>query len=364
MVEPTDNFINEMDDMERGAGPFDMVRELLTNPLVIGIIAFLIGTIFGLVVLGWGPLKVKYYDAAAEHLRADLQEDYARMVIDSYTLTGDQATALRRLNELGDLAPEVMAKVASNPQTQRVEHIYLLQQLIVPAAGDVEQPTPGAAEGETPATADTTAQPSLFDRLKTPMLLACAVTFILVSALVIVFFLRSRRSSGEPSAAARAQVISNQIEHTNYEELGAEPPLAQWMTTYLIGDDLFDDSFSIDSPTGEFMGECGVGIADTIGVGDPKRVSAFEIWLFDKNDIQTVTKVLMSDHAYNDASVRDRLAAKGEPIVARPGEEINLQTASLHMVARVVDMAYGEGALPSNSFFERISIELAIWPIE
>jgi hypothetical protein len=44
-------------------------------------------------------------------------------------------------------------------------------------------------------------------------------------------------------------------------------------------------------------GECGVGISETIGVGDPKKVTAFEVWLFDKNDIQTVTKVLMSAHA-------------------------------------------------------------------
>ena len=48
------------------------------------------------------------------------------------------------------------------------------------------------------------------------------------------------------------------------------------MTTYMIGDDLYDDSFSIDSPSGEFLGECGVGISDTIGVGDPKKVTALK----------------------------------------------------------------------------------------
>ena len=82
------------------------------------------------------------------------------------------------------------------------------------------------------------------------------------------------------------------------------------MTTYMAGDDLYDDSFSIDSPSGEFLGECGVGISDTIGVGDPKKVTAFEVWLFDKNDIQTVTKVLMSEHAFNDAAIRQRLAPR------------------------------------------------------
>src|SRR5690606_41204703 len=125
--------------------------------------------------------------------------------------------------------------------------------------------------------------------------------------------------------------------------------------------DLFDDSFSIDSPAGEFMGECGVGVADTIGVGTPKRVTAFEIWLFDKNDIQTVTKVLMSSHIFREDAQRNRLSAKGEPALCSPGVEMVLETATLQMVARVVDMQYGEGALPEDSFFERVTLELAVW---
>jgi len=132
------------------------------------------------------------------------------------------------------------------------------------------------------------------------------------------------------------------------------------MSTYRLGDDLFDDSFSIDLPTGEFMGECGVGISDTIGVGDPKKVTAFEVWLFDKNDIQTVTQVLMSNHAFTDGATRQRLAAKGEPVLAEPGSEIILQTQTLQLVARVVDMAYGEGAVPPESFFERMMLEMEV----
>jgi hypothetical protein len=61
-----------------------------------------------------------------------------------------------------------------------------------------------------------------------------------------------------------------------------EPALAQFMTTYRQGDDLYDDSFSIDSVNGEFLGECGVGIAETIGVGEPKKVTALEVWLFEQ----------------------------------------------------------------------------------
>ncbi len=141
-------------------------------------------------------------------------------------------------------------------------------------------------------------------------------------------------------------------------------PVGQFMTTYMMGDDLYDDLFSIDLPTGEFLGECGVGISDTVGVGDPKRVSAFEVWLFDKNDIQTVTKVVMSEHAYEDNNIRMRLESKGEPILAEPGKVVLLETATLQLEARIVDMEYGEGAAPDQSFFQRLTLELAIWPKE
>jgi hypothetical protein len=137
--------------------------------------------------------------------------------------------------------------------------------------------------------------------------------------------------------------------------------MTQFMSSYRIGDDLFDESFSIDSPAGEFLGECGVGISETIGVGDPKKVTAVEVWIFDKNDIQTVTKVVMSAHAFNDTGTRQRLEAKGEPVLADPGAQTVLETATLRLVARVVEMSYGEGALPEQSFFEGLVLELAIW---
>jgi hypothetical protein len=134
------------------------------------------------------------------------------------------------------------------------------------------------------------------------------------------------------------------------------------MTTYVLGDDLYDESFSIDTGGGEFLGEYGVGVSETIGVGEPKKVAALEIWLFDKNDIKTATKVLMSEHAYNDPNIRARLEPKGDLNVIRPGEQVLLETETLQLLATAVDMEYGMGALPPNSYFERITLELAIWP--
>ncbi len=164
------------------------------------------------------------------------------------------------------------------------------------------------------------------------------------------------------SAAARGAQLSAAVEKTDFAEEGLEAPLVQFMTTYLKGDDLYDDSFSIDSPSGEFLGECGVGISETIGSGEGgKSITAFEVWLFDKNDIRTVTKVLMSDHAYNDDSIRAKLAPKGEAVLVKPGDKVMLNTASLRIQARVVDLSYDSAAAPPNSVFDRITLELAAW---
>jgi hypothetical protein len=134
------------------------------------------------------------------------------------------------------------------------------------------------------------------------------------------------------------------------------------MTTYILGDDLYDESFSIDAPGGEFMGEYGVGVSETIGVGDPKKVAALEVWLFDKNDIKTATKVLMSANAYSDPNIRARLEPKGELVLVESQKQVILETETLQLLATIADLQYGAGPLPDKSYFERITLELAIWP--
>ncbi len=181
-----------------------------------------------------------------------------------------------------------------------------------------------------------------------------------------LFGRRAREEETVPrSAAALGAQLSKTAEKTDFEAIGQEPPLVQFMTTYLHGDDLYDDSFSIETPSGEFLGETGVGISETISAGgEAKNVTALEVWLFDKNDIRTVTKVLMSDYAFNDDAIRARLAPKGEAVLAKAGDRLWLETATLRVQARIVDLSYKTGTMPPNSVIDRITIELAAWKRE
>jgi hypothetical protein len=194
------------------------------------------------------------------------------------------------------------------------------------------------------------------------MYVAIAVILILFAVGAFYVMRLLRRGPGTVTPVMQGAEISRQVEKTDFQSLGLAPPITQTMTTYVLGDDLYDESFSIDTGGGEFLGEYGVGVSETIGVGEPKKVAALEIWLFDKNDIKTATKVLMSEHAYNDPNIRARLEPKGELVVVKPQEQILLETATLQLLATVVDMEYGTGAMPQKSYFERITLELAVWP--
>jgi hypothetical protein len=331
----------------------DAIREQLNRPIIAGAVGFFVGILIGWFLLGWVIAPVQWTDAAPEHLRVEWQEEYLRMSIHTFNRTGSNEAARQRWAELGEEAPEIMERVQTSPGALSATDIQNFQNTV---GAEVTVPEVPA---ETPV--EVTPEPEGASFIRTLFPIMCLITFLLAGALVLVFLLRGRRGPGTITPAMEAQQAAREAEWTDYSAIGEETPMAQFMASYKLGDDLFDDSFSIDSPSGEFLGECGVGISETIGVGDPKKVTAFEVWLFDKNDIQTVTKVLMSGHAFNDDAIRQRLAAKGEPVEAAPGTQVVLETATLQLVARVVDMGYGNGALPDESFFEKMLLELAVW---
>lgn len=334
----------------------EKIRTNLKNPVVAAVAGVILGLLLG-ILYAWVINPVEWTDASVQHLRADLRDDYLRMAIESYTLTGDVNKAKSRFAELGPYGEEVLNAIEQSPNPQGLAAVTAFKSVVMGTS----------VVSETPVTEEQTAEKAGGGPNLLVLALACLVTLVAAAAIVWYFVLRQRGGFGKggtPSPAGQAQEITSATERTDYAALGEEPPLSQFMTTYLQGDDLFDDSFSIDSPSGEFLGECGVGISEVIGVGEPKKVTAFELWLFDKNDVQTVTKVLMSEHAFSDEALRQRLEAKGEPVLLEPGAEVVLETATLQLVARAVDVAYGSGALPENSFFERVTLELAVWPRE
>lgn len=333
-----------------------------------------LGLILGLVI-GWGIWPVQWTDLAPYHLRPDLREDYLRMSIFTSTSVGDASIAEKAWSELADTAEETLQVVRNQPRY--LSDAQITSFMVLVGADIVEIPPeidPVDPEPEIEPIEEVVGPNWL-------LLSGLCVVLLLVAGGVIVFIVVRNK----PSQENQVDTIDKRTKpddvgfeendmrfapfetHPMHEPHSQEPqalPVAQFMTTYVLGDDLYDDSFSIDAPTGEFLGECGVGLSETVGVGEPKRVTAFEVWLFDKNDIQTVTKVVMSEHAHEDDKLRIRLESKGELVLAEPGKQILLETETLQLEARIIDMSYGEGAAPDMSFFDRLTLELAVWPKE
>jgi len=347
----------------------DKIKDFLKNPIGFGIVGLIVGMVIGLVALGWGLLPVKWVDAAPTDLQIDYQRDYLCMTIDSYIRNQDYQLMQLRWDGIGENADELLNTIT--PAVCRftsAAEIDAFKEIVGSQVGIPEIEVEESVEEETEL-GYLGLEDEPIPEVKTISILPLAILILLtLVAGGILIFLMIRRNKGESGGrkikAPKFVIPKNDDEKVKQkkEKSGKDSPLAQFMTTYRQGDDLYDDSFSIDSVNGEFLGECGVGIAETIGVGDPKKVTALEVWLFDKNDIQTVTKVLMSEHANNDSALRQRLLSKGEPILIEPGMRFLMETESLQLEANVIDMVYARGPLPENSYFSRLTLEVSVWP--
>ncbi len=394
-------------------------RERLKVPRNLAIFTAVIGLIVGL-LLAWVVFPVKWKDASAEHLRADERVVYLRNAINAFTMTGRVKEAQLAWNSLGTNGIKTLEDLNKQPGFLFTEQIQRFA-----AAVDTNAPVPESKPDETNQgvkddgttiglrPADETVEPA---KKKSGLLwLGIGLLLLLVAGAFLVwwFFFKNkdkdfklpfnlgkkdeekptksysttrpaatplqrepiRRAEPEPEYEEEPEEKPNlpnlaglfgiggnqKQEEDQYEPMPAAKPVAQFMTTYMLGDDMYDESFTFDAPNGEFLGECGVSSSDTIGVGEPKKVSAFDIWLFDKNDIQTITKVVMSKHAFEDGAIRQRLEIRGEPIKAEEGKQFVLETATLRLEAKLVNFQYGDLPLPDDSYFQRATMELAVY---
>ncbi|MCK5316489.1 MAG: hypothetical protein KAJ55_01175 [Anaerolineales bacterium] len=340
----------------------DNVKEMITRKSFAVGAALIAGIALG-VLYAWVIQPVQLVDADISQLREDLRVDYLRMVIGSYATDSDAEVAIQRYESLGENKDATLSEVGESPGEVGPSDLQKFQALVAvespseaPLAETTETDEATASTEPTTASTETTSA----SRYILPVCLGTlALGAMLGIALVLRRRIEARENDFESDFTPNAIDDAHDVDLEAEMEIPSDGPLATFRTTYTIGDDLYDDSFSVESPaSGDFLGECGVGIAEAIGVGDPKKVSAFEVWLFDKNDIQTVTKIIMSKYTFSDEETRSQLAAKGDPVMAEGGEVVELETASLRVEARIVDMSYGEGALPKESFFDRMTIEL------
>jgi hypothetical protein len=319
--------------------------------------------LFGLVILGWIVWPVQYVDTTPQTLRSDIQLDYLRMTVDSYAVNGDATLARSRFDALGPNQWNLLDLLHNDKFTDpgRLQQFeVLIANLYVGTPG-----TPGSIA--TPAGSAVGMQGILSVFAILGIIIGAAI------AIVLVVNIRRRKgvspaeetenpeSAGELSLETEEELTETEAPIVTADEGEGAEPLERFVSTYVMGDDLYEDSFTINSASGEFLGECGVGISEPIGVGTPKKVTAFEVWLFDRKPSRTSTTVLLSEYANQKGDLLASLAPRGTPALATPGADIWMETPSLQLRVVIREIIYGEGSLPHNSYFERLTLQLEIW---
>lgn len=319
------------------------------KPGLLAIIAFIAGLIIGLVVLGWWLWPVEYVGAGIGDLTEESQALVLQSAANAYAVDRDGA---RVQNLLGGWSGAVAAcRLAQTTPDQALKSN--LQNMASEVTGTN---CDGVDLTQSAEPADTSTSSFVFFIL---------LLLVLLGAILYVLNQRNKMAGETNGSTTTYTEVPDSAPVAVGESEVAAVPIARFRTSYGRGHDTYDDSFSIENAKGDFLGECGVGISESIGTDSPKNVTAIEVWLFDKNDIRTITKVIMSDHAFFDDALKAKLAPKGEPVLAREGETIVLETATLIINALISEMEYGtDGMLSPDSYFDRFTIELSAWAKE
>jgi sensor domain CHASE-containing protein len=320
--------------------------------ILVGIIAFVVGWAIGLFIFGWNIWPLKYTGALPKDLTDSQKQTYVVAMADLFAYQGNQQRMQQTFANWPDADQAICQLYNDAADVDEAARLNALAQTLNGSgcAGVMVAPDTGEAGGGRSSAGF--------------IALICGLLAILAVVIVAILVIWQRRGTGAPDDAALDYDMGAAESNFTVEDAAIEQrvtPLARFQTTYSRGHDTYDESFSIENADGDFLGECGVGLSETLGADVPKNVTAFEVWLFDKNDIRTVTKVVMSDHAFFDEAIKAKLAPKGEPVLARPNETIVLETATLIVNAAITELEYGTGALPPQSFFERFTVELSAW---
>ncbi len=375
--------------------------------------AFFVGLLIGWIVLGWWLFPVNWTNANMHDLRQEQRYQYLSLVAESYLINGDLGLVGERLQQWKpqEAVDDLNAAAAAFAEAGRATQAQNLQTL---AAALTTTLTPGTQPTTPPAT--TTPSPSVWAVL----LLLGGVMALGVGVGILVYFWTSRRSAVTASAPPQPAATTAYRDDDGfggmdddllgppwyaeeeppapaapapspYEDdvfdlpppsvASAAPPAAvapvpvaapaaaapagpatRFTALYRQGDADYDENFMIEGATGSgYRGECGMGVAEGLD-NDLTKPTAMDVWLFDKGDVRTMTTVLLSDFAFGNASLRERLRDKGDVILAAPGQIFRIQHKTLDLEGRIADLAYAEGPGPAKSTFKTLRVELTVTP--
>ena len=211
----------------------DNFRQQLNRPVVLLIVGIILGILLALVI-GYWLWPVRWYDASYEMLRPDLQEDFLRGAIQSYSLNVDVNLANTRYEGLGASGPVTLAAIEANPGA------------LTPAQIDAFSTAVGA-EAVSPEAVPAEAQPAPRSTLLSALIIVIvilAVVFVVV--LFVLFLLRQRSRGGAPEETFVAGEGLIPVGEAPAEELEVAPEVAPEEEAWVMPAAAAGTAFALD----------------------------------------------------------------------------------------------------------------------
>lgn len=311
---------------------------LVTATLVLG---FALGLAYS-----WLIDPVRLQDATPAQLSREFQRDYLRMTIDSLSTNLDISLALQRFHSLEDFAARTLGDLGVGrtlAERARLRGFEYVLENVTPTTDSLAQRTSPLAPG-------------------LGLALALAGGAGLAATILLVRLARGRKTpavrSDSPRPASSASALP-QVPPAAPAARGMA--LSTFRVTYTHTDALLDQAFVLETPDGEFLGECGVAATDGVRLAGQEPPHGLQVWLFDRQDLRTTTMVLASPAALQDPALRAALSEKGEPIPIENGSLISLDARSLILDARVMQIAFQPGFPTATAAIQQASLELRAW---
>jgi len=161
----------------------DNFRQQLNRPVVLFIVGIVLGLLLALVI-GYWIWPVRWYDASYAMLRPDLQEDFLRGAIQSYSLNGDAALANSRYEGLGASGPATLAKIEANPGALNTAEIDAYSAAV-------------GAEAVSPQAVPTEAEEAPRSPLIYALIIVIVILAVVFVVVLFVLFLLRQQGRGE-----------------------------------------------------------------------------------------------------------------------------------------------------------------------
>jgi predicted flap endonuclease-1-like 5' DNA nuclease len=193
-----------------------MVESQSNNKVVIfSIISGLLGVFVGLVILGWWLFPVQWTGGTLEIVDAQIQEDWLRMAIDSYSINQDQELAQSRYEALGSQKEVVLVSIWDDPGQQSPASIK--DYSVAVGVDNLADLTPAPTKPNQSSSVDLLLGRAISRPLLATLLVVLCLFGIGVLAVIFIVFRSSRRKGSvvqPPAPDLQSQAVDYQVETT------------------------------------------------------------------------------------------------------------------------------------------------------